>query len=250
VRTEEPDLRCVLADNPGPFTLDGTRTYVVGTRQPVVVDPGPDVEAHLRAVGSLVEDAERVTILLTHGHGDHAGGAARLARSTGGRILGAGPVEEVLSDGDSVETDAGELVAVSTPGHARDHLCFHWRQRGALFAGDLVLGEGDTTWVAGYPGCVADYLRSLARLRGMALRRIYPAHGDPIDDVDARLARFEEHRRERIAQVEAALEVNPSATRRQILERVYGGTIPPALESAAMESLGALLDYLGEGGRP
>jgi hydroxyacylglutathione hydrolase len=215
-----------------------------------VVDPGPDVEAHVRAVSSLVDGAERVTILLTHEHEDHAGGAAALAKLTGAPVLGAGPVDRVLADGAAVETDEGELIAVSTPGHAPEHLCFHWPKRGALFAGDLVLGEGDTTWVAGYRGCVADYLRSLARLRTLSLRRIYPAHGDPIDDVDARIARFEAHRRARIAQVEAALRETPSATRRQILERVYGGTVPPPLVPAAMESLSALLDYLGEGERP
>ena len=218
-------------------------------RHLAVVDPGPDVRAHVRAVASLVEDAEHVTILLTHEHADHAGGAAELARLTGAGVVGAGPVDRKLAEGDAVPTDAGELLAVWTPGHAREHLCFHWPERRALFAGDLVLGQGDTTWVAGYPGCVADYLASLKRLRAMALERIYPAHGDPFDDVDARLARFEAHRRARIAQVQAALAADPTATRRQILERVYGGTIPPALEPAALESLEALLDYLGERGR-
>lgn len=213
------------------------------------MDPGPDVEAHVRAVSSLVADADRVVIVLTHGHSDHAGAAARLAAATGAERVGAGPVQRVLGDGESVPTDVGELVAVATPGHAQEHLCFHWPSRAALFAGDLILGQGDTTLVAGYPGCVADYLSSLERLRTLALRRIYPAHGDPIDDVDARLARFEAHRRARIAQVNAVLEEHPSATRVEILERVYGGTVPPALHPAALESLGALLDYLGEAAR-
>jgi glyoxylase-like metal-dependent hydrolase (beta-lactamase superfamily II) len=165
-------------------------------------------------------------------------------------VVGAGPVDRALGDGETVPTDAGDLVALLTPGHARQHLCFHWPERRALFAGDLVLGEGDTTWVAGYPTCVLDYLGSLERVRGLTLVRIYPAHGDPIDDVEARLARFESHRRARIAQVQAVLETTPGATRRQILERVYGSTVPPGLEAAAMESLGAVLDYLGEGARP
>jgi glyoxylase-like metal-dependent hydrolase (beta-lactamase superfamily II) len=214
-----------------------------------VIDPGPDVEAHVRAVSSLLEGADDVTILITHQHEDHAGGAAALARLTGALVAGAGPVERVLPDGAAVHTDEGELIAVSTPGHARDHLCFHWPRASALFAGDLMLGEGDTTWVAGYPGCVGDYLESLARLRALSLGRIYPAHGDPIDDVMERIDRYEAHRRARIAQVEAVLRDNPAATRRQILDRVYGGIVPPALVPAAMESLAALLDYLGEAGR-
>jgi hydroxyacylglutathione hydrolase len=214
-----------------------------------VVDPGPDEDAHVRAVSSLLTEAERVVILLTHGHRDHSGAAARLASLAGARVVGAGPVDRALGDSEAVPTDAGDLVALHTPGHAKEHLCFYWRERSALFAGDLILGEGDTTWVAGYPGCVADYLASLERLKGLGLRRIYPTHGDPIDDVDARLGRFESHRRARIAQVQAVLRSTPMATRKQILETVYGSTVPAGLEAAAMESLGAVLDYLGEGER-
>jgi glyoxylase-like metal-dependent hydrolase (beta-lactamase superfamily II) len=214
-----------------------------------VVDPGPDVDAHVRAVSSLLEGAEQVVILLTHEHGDHAGSAKRLAALTGCRVLGAGPVERILGDGETVTTDAGDLVALHTPGHVQGHLCFLWRERRALFAGDLVLGAGDTTWVAGYPGCVADYLESLERVRGLGLRRIYPAHGDPIDDVDARLVRFEAHRRARIAQVAALLRRRPGATRRDILETVYGSAVPPGLHAAALESVSAILDYLGDSER-
>jgi glyoxylase-like metal-dependent hydrolase (beta-lactamase superfamily II) len=116
--------------------------------------------------------------------------------------------------------------------------------KGALFAGDLILGAGDTTWVAGYPGCVADYFTSLGRVRSLGLQRIYPAHGDVIDDVNDRLDRFESHRRDRIAQVEEAIRERPEATRRQILERVYGPKLPPSLERAAFASLDAILDYL------
>jgi hydroxyacylglutathione hydrolase len=215
-----------------------------------VVDPGPDDDEHVRAVSSLLTEAEQVVIVVTHGHRDHAGAAARLASLAGAQIVGAGPVDRALGDSEAVPTDAGNLVALHTPGHAREHLCFHWTERSALFAGDLILGEGDTTWVAGYPGCVADYLASLERLRGLGLKRIYPAHGAPIDDVDARLTRFESHRRTRIAQVQAVLKTTPMATRKQILESVYGSTVPAGLEAAAMESLGAVLDYLGEGERP
>jgi glyoxylase-like metal-dependent hydrolase (beta-lactamase superfamily II) len=214
-----------------------------------VVDPGPDDDEHVRAVSSLLTGAEQVVIVVTHGHRDHAGAAARLASLASAQIVGAGPVDRALGDSEAVPTDAGNLVALHTPGHAREHLCFHWAERGALFAGDLILGEGDTTWVAGYPGCVADYLASLERLRQLGLKRIYPAHGAPIDDVEARLARFESHRRARIAQVQAVLETTPMATRKQILESVYGSTVPAGLEAAAMESLGAVLDYLGEGER-
>lgn len=246
----EAGLRSLLAPNPGPFTLEGTRTYVVGHRRLAVIDPGPADQAHLGRVLELVRGAESVVLLLTHGHGDHAGGAGQLARRLGAQVVGAGPVDRLLAEGDRVETDAGSLHALRTPGHTPDHICFHWPGRDALFAGDLLLGEGDTTWVAGYPGCVADYLGSLARMAGLGLRRIYPAHGPHVDDPAERLARFEAHRRGRIAQVEAALRETPGATRQEILRRVWGDHVPPAMVPAALESLDALLDHLGAARRP
>ncbi|MHB1801925.1 MAG: MBL fold metallo-hydrolase, partial [Actinomycetes bacterium] len=75
---------CVLAPNPGPMTLEGTNTWLLaGLTGPgiVVVDPGPDDGAHHAALVALIEQRGwRVeTILLTHGHPDHAAGAHRLA---------------------------------------------------------------------------------------------------------------------------------------------------------------------------
>jgi glyoxylase-like metal-dependent hydrolase (beta-lactamase superfamily II) len=211
----------------------------------VVVDPGPDDEAHVRAVSSAVAGADSVTLLLTHGHLDHAGAARGLAQLTGATVLGAGPVQRVVKDGEAIPTDAGSLVAVETPGHAPEHFCYHWVDRGALFAGDLILGSGDTTWVAGYSGCVGEYLSSIERLRQLKLKRIYPAHGPVIDDVKKCLDRFEGHRRDRIAQVAAVMNEDPEASRHQILHRVYGSKIPSTLVPAALASIDAILDYLG-----
>jgi hydroxyacylglutathione hydrolase len=165
----------------------------------------------------------------------------------GAEVLGPGlpgVVDGMLRDGDSVETDAGSLVAVHTPGHTEDHLCFLWPERGALFAGDMFLGEGDTTWVAEYPGCVADYLDSLERLRRLGLRVIYPAHGPPLPDAEAALERFELHRRERVRQVEKALERMPGADADALVRFVYGEELPPGLAGAAAQSLSALVDYV------
>ena len=245
-RPLEPGLRSVLAGNPGPFTLDGTLTYLVGERRVAVVDPGPDLSPHLDALARALEGAESVVLLITHAHLGHAGGAAALARGLGARVLGAGPVDERLGEGAPVETDAGELVAVETPGHAHPHLSFHWAERGALFAGDLVLGRGETTLVAGYPGCVSHYLASLARVLELGLRRLYPAHGPPIDAVAERRRHFAAHRRARIAQVRELRASNPTLGREEILARVYGDTVPPGLERAALASVDAILDHLAE----
>jgi glyoxylase-like metal-dependent hydrolase (beta-lactamase superfamily II) len=197
---------------------------------------------------------DRVVILLTHGHGDHAGAAGALASSTGAEVWGPEGLEaygvpapdRVVRDGDTIETDAGPLVAVHTPGHTPEHLCFHWPARRALFAGDLLLGRGDTTWVAEYPGCVADYLDSLERLRSLDLDVIHPAHGPALDDPAGALDRFEAHRRERIEQVRRALEAVPDGDVDALLDRVYGGELPASVRRAARRSLEALVEYVNE----
>ena len=148
-------------------------------------------------------------------------------------------------------------MAVHTPGHTRDHLCLHWPDARALFAGDMVLGRGDTTWVAEYSGCVADYLASLERLAAMDLDVIHPAHGPDLEDPATTLRRYRDHRLARVEQVRQALEAaresgsapaaaaprSPEAVE-AVLESVYGGTIPSGLRGAARESVVALLEYV------
>lgn len=212
-----------------------------------LIDPGPDVDFHVRALVAWVSDAASLRILVTHGHRDHTGAARALERATGAPVYGPWGVDGVdrpIEAGASVETDEGRLVAVSTPGHSREHFCYLWPSRRALFAGDLLLGRGDTTWVAEYPGCVADYLASLRRLRELDLDVIYPAHGPPIEDPSAALDRFEHHRRERIREVEEALGRDPEASARTLLRTIYGESLPPRVETAALRSLGALVEHV------
>lgn len=239
-------LRTVLATNPGPFTHEGTRTHLVGRRRVAVVDPGPDNPGHLDALAREVADAEGVTILLTHGHRDHAGGVdGLLARVPEAQVMGAGhPVARPLADGEAVGTDAGALVALATPGHTRDHLAFYWPDARALFPGDMVLGVGDTTWVAEYPGCVADWLASLARLETLPLETIHPAHGPDDHDPAALFRRYRAHREARIARVREVMARHPGAGPEALLGGVYGDTVPPDLQGAALASLKALVRYV------
>lgn len=240
------------AGNAGPFTLDGTRTYRIGQRSAVVLDPGPDVADHVRALVTWLEDAREVQVVVTHGHRDHAAAARRLADDLKVPVMGPAHVTGVdrpLAHGARLRTDAGTLVAVDTPGHAEHHLSFHWEERHAVFVGDLMLGSGDTTWVAEYPGCVADYLDSLGRIRRLAPRVLYPAHGDPLSDAEGALDRYEAHRRSRIRQVEEALLNNADATATELLGAVYGSLIPAGMEGAARRSLEALLEFVRAGVR-
>ena len=237
--------RCIVADNPGPFTLDGTRTYLVGHKRVAIIDPGPDVKSHVRAIVRAVADAEQVCVLLTHGHADHSGAVEAVARECGAEIFGVGITgARALGVSEIVETDQGRIASVDTPGHSREHVTFHWIEAEAGFPGDVVLGQGETTWVGEYEGCVADYLESLERLRGMGFSTLYPGHGPVIENPDATLDAFEAHRRERIRQVGGLLAARPEATTGALVASVYGSTIPAGLEAAALQSVEAIRKFL------
>jgi len=211
-----------------------------------IIDPGPYVDTHVRAVVREVGEAEQVWVLLTHGHSDHSGAAEAIAEAVGAEILGVGiSAARPFGDGEVVETDHGRITSIDTPGHSRQHVTFHWLEAEAGFPGDVVLGRGETTWVGEYEGCVADYLESLARLRGMGFSTLYPGHGPMIEDPGATLDAFEVHRRGRIRQVEDLLAVQPGATTDEVLTEVYGSTIPAGLERAALQSLQAIREFLG-----
>ena len=235
-------LRALLAPNPSPMTLDGTRTFLVGHRRPVVIDPGPNDPGHLRAILAALDGATPVALLLTHHHPDHAGAAEALAQATG-------VAARVAADGERVETDAGSIEAVATPGHSPDHTAYLWvggdaPAGGALFVGDLFMGVGDTTLVAPPEGKLADYLRSLARVEALAPGVLHPAHGPPITDAAEAVARYREHRLARIEQVNEALEREPGASPERLVETVYGMELHPELRDAAAGSVRAILEYL------
>jgi glyoxylase-like metal-dependent hydrolase (beta-lactamase superfamily II) len=239
--TDHP--RFLNAGNAGPFTLDGTRTYLVGRTVVAVIDAGPALEPHMEALADAVRDASRVSVIVTHGHPDHAPGARALATRLGTDLYGPAGVEGVtrpLADGDKVPTDEGDLFVVDTPGHARHHIGLHWPARRAFFAADLLLGKGDTVWVGEYAGSVADYLDSLERVRRLDVAVIYPAHGAALGDPAVALDRFASHRRERIRQMETMLAEHAGASAEELLRLIYGASLPESARKAALRSIEAM----------
>jgi glyoxylase-like metal-dependent hydrolase (beta-lactamase superfamily II) len=247
---------CVLAPNPGIMTLDGTNTWVLaepGARRAVVIDPGPLLDAHLRHVEAVATEAdwEICLVLLTHGHADHAEGAAAFAGRVKAPVRALDPAlrlgAEGLIDGDVVEVDGLELRVVATPGHTSDSLSFVLPAEAAVLTGDTVLGRG--TSVVAYPdGRLVDYLASLQRLLALAeaaeVSTVLPGHGPVLGDAQPVLDYYLAHRRERLDAVAAALRAG-DRTAAEVVQRVYAD-VDPVLWPAAELSVRAQLDYLRE----
>lgn len=269
-----PAPRRVLAPNPSPLTGPGTNTWIVGTGEVIVIDPGPDDPRHLAAILAALGPDERVArIVVTHAHADHAGLAPALARATGAPVAGFGPPEAGrdplmdrlaagglagggegvapdfspdlrLADGDRIAAGGAALTALHTPGHFAGHLCLAMGD--VLFSGDHVMAWS-TTLVSPPDGDMGAYMASLDRLAAGRWRRFLPGHGDPVETPAARIAELARHRRAREAAILAALRAAP-ADLPTLTARVYADT-PPALHPAAARNAFAHLVDLWRQGR-
>lgn len=247
----------VLGLNPGLMTGPGTNTYLVGRRDPILIDTGAGVTGYVPLLERYLGERgwrQPSRIVLTHRHRDHLGGVAQLRERFPGL-----PVAKMihrdtelpegtadLRDGAVVEGDGVTLVAVHTPGHASDHLCFYLREEKALFTGDVILG-GSTTVIPADDGDLGDYMASLRRLQGLDVERIYPAHGPVIEDAPAKIREFIDHRLERERQVLAAL-ADGLDTIPAMVERIYAD-VPRSLHAMAAQSVHSHLKKLARDGR-
>lgn len=242
IRRLSPRVRCLVAPNASPWTDGGTNTYLVGRDRITVIDPGPADPGHIDRIIGALGGATLARIILTHGHADHASGAAPLARRTGVAVL-AHPFglhhREVLGGGGVT------LEALYAPGHAGDHFCFLLREEDALFSGDLIMA-GSTVVVAPPEGDMTAYLRSLETLRAARLARIYPGHGGPIDDPARVIDDYLSHRRMREHQILDALRTGPARID-DLVPRIYA-EVPQVLHPLAAQSVFAhLLKLRAEG---
>jgi hydroxyacylglutathione hydrolase len=201
----------VLGLNPGMMTGPGTNTYLVGRRDPVLIDTGAGVADYPELMDAYFAErgwSRPSRVLLTHRHVDHVGGVAQLRMKWRGlrvskmRHKDSGLPEPIddLKDGEVVEAEGATLVPVHTPGHASDHLCYYLREEKALFTGDVVLG-GSTTVIPAGDGDLNDYMASLRKLLALPLERIYPAHGHVIEDGPGRIREYLAHREMRERQI-------------------------------------------------
>ncbi len=254
-----PGVERITAPNPSAWTAQGTNTYLLDGAEVLLVDPGPDDERHLRAILGALGGRRLGAILATHSHLDHSGLAPRLRAATGAPVLAWGdslaglrPVDgevgggegldlgfapdRLLSDGERL--DPWGVWIVHTPGHMGNHLCL---DRGdVLFSGDQAMGWA-TSVVSPPDGDMGDYVASLERLIGLGPRVLLPGHGEPVRDGLLRLQRLLAHRREREAEVLAALARGP-ASAGEIAAEVYAGLPEALLRAAERNVLAHLID--------
>ncbi len=250
--------RCILAPNPGPMTLDGTNTYLLGRpgAEVYVVDPGPAHAGHLRAVQEAAtgEGSRVLAVLLTHAHADHSEGAAELARALGVPVRALDPRHRLgpelgLPAGLELRAEGLRIQVVPTPGHTADSVSFLVHGPSGppvLLTGDTVLGRG-TSVVAAPEGRLGAYLDSLQRLarasQAERVAAIWPGHGPVRTDPGALLEHYLAHRQDRLAQVRAAV-ADGARTPAEVVDVVYAG-LDPDLRPAAELSARAQLEHLG-----
>jgi hydroxyacylglutathione hydrolase len=258
-RTAEPSdlVSRVLGLNPGMMTGPGTNTYLVGQRDPILVDTGAGVPEYIPLFTGYLgrRGWQRPSrIVLTHRHRDHLGGVAALADRFPGipvakmihKDEGLPADVEDLRAGEAVAGDGVTLIPVHTPGHASDHLCFYLPEERALFTGDLVLG-GSTTVIPDEDGDLAQYLDSLRRIQQLGVRRIYPAHGPVIDDAAGRIQEYLDHRMLRERQILDAL-AGGARPIPELVKIIYAD-VPVALHGHAAMSVHSHLKKLRNEGR-
>lgn len=265
VQELEPGLLRILAPNPSPMTERGTNTYLLGDASAVaVMDPGPRKDDHLAAILEVVGDRSVTHILVTHAHLDHSSLAAPLSRLTGAPVLAYGDAragrpgrtlnlpdlgggegvdagfvpDRLLADGEIIETPAGPIEAMWTPGHFGNHLAFIWGE--AVFSGDLVLGWA-STFISPPDGDIGAFLASCRKLKSRAPRRLYPGHGAPVPDPHGRIDWLIAHRQAREAQILAALSDAPG-TPTALATRIYDELPAAMIPAAARNVLAHLID--------
>jgi glyoxylase-like metal-dependent hydrolase (beta-lactamase superfamily II) len=256
-----PGVRRIVANNPGPYTFLGTNSYLVGSGEVAVIDPGPADERHLKAIAAAIKGERLAYILITHSHRDHCGGARALQALAGGVVAAFGPTgtergapglnydfvdqaftpDRTLADGDTVRGRGFALDVLHMPGHSPDHLCFALVGKRTVFTGDHVMGW-NTTVIAPPEGNMAKFLASLERLMQRHDKMFLPAHGGRIQTPQRVVKAYIMHRKWREQTILACLDEGVR-TIPSIVERLYG-TLDAELKQAAALSVLAHLEHL------
>jgi glyoxylase-like metal-dependent hydrolase (beta-lactamase superfamily II) len=269
VEQVRPGVRRILCDNPSPFTFTGTVSYIIGQGKVAILDPGPDSEAHAKALLDAVRGETVSHILVTHTHRDHSPNTARIKAATGASTYGEGPhrasrpryesekhnpesgadrdfMPDVrVKDGDMIEGAGWALQGVTTPGHTANHMAFAWPQRKILFAGDHVMGWS-TTIVAPPDGSMVDYMDSLDRLTKRDEELYFCGHGPEIPEGPRYVRFLVRHRKAREASILHRLGKG-EADIPTMVRAIYIGIDPRLMTAAGYSVLAHLEDLVARG---
>ena len=263
-----PNLKRIIAPNPSPMTFWGTNTYILGTNELAIIDPGPAVQSHFDAIMSSLNKNQSIThILITHSHIDHSPLAKQLSERTSAPILAFGESSSgkstimtnlknldggegidydfkpdiTLNDNQILKNKEWCIKSLHTPGHMGNHLCFSWEGESILFSGDLVMGWA-TSMVSPPDGVLTDFMNSIKSLQLRSPDKLFfPGHGAPIENPSLRLQELYEHRKKREGQILSALETG-LATISEITESVYADLDKRLITAAKRNVLAHLID--------
>ena len=263
-----PNLKRIIAPNPSPMTFWGTNTYILGTNELAIIDPGPAVQSHLDAIMSSLNKNQSIThILITHSHIDHSPLAKQLSERTSAPILAFGESsagksaimtnlknleggegidydfkpDATLNDNQILQNKEWCIKSLHTPGHMGNHLCFSWEGESILFSGDLVMGWA-TSMVSPPDGDLTDFMNSIKSLKLRSPYKLFfPGHGAPIENPSLRLQELYEHRKKREREILLALETG-LATISEITESVYADLDKKLITAAKRNVLAHLID--------
>lgn len=266
-----PGLRRIVAPNPSPMTYRGTNTYLVGTDDIAVIDPGPDLANHLDAILTALKPGQSIsTIIVTHTHVDHSPLARKLAAATGAPVLAFGDAQsgrstamqalaqagmtgggegidtgfrpdKTVAEGDMITGSSWQLEVIHTPGHLGNHIALAMGD--ACFTADHVMGWASSL-VSPPDGDLTDFMASCRKLRARDWQVFHPGHGAPVANPAERLDWLITHRLARESAILDGLQGGP-ATARTLAEQIYTET-PPALLGAAERNVFAHLIDLTE----
>ena len=263
-------LMRLIAPNPSPMTSTGTNTYILGRKELLIIDPGPNSEAHLRNIMEVIPDNTKVThILITHSHLDHSGLAPKLSKILNAPTLAFGTAldglsndmksickmgltsetfgidtefvpDHFLEDKEKISSLEWEVVAHHTPGHLSNHICYQYLDK--LFTGDHIM-EWSTSVISPPEGDVSQFINSCEKIYNLHCEKFYPGHGLPVENPGQRIAELIEHRKKREIEILNFLK-NRDATISQITKNIYFNIDQNLLSVASRNVKAHLVDLI------
>lgn len=240
----------ILGCNPGPFTLQGTNTYLIGTgRKRILLDTGDkDIKEYQSNLQKVManEKATIEHIIITHWHHDHIGGIediyANIAINS--KIWkhkrSDDPEKDILptkinwlNDGQVIKVEGATVKVHHTPGHTTDHVVLSLVEDNVLFSGDCILGEGTAVFED-----LQSYMISLKKIMEIKPEVIYPGHGNVVEEPISKINHYINHRNQRESQIIDVLKNNPQKqmTEMDLVDIIYTDT-PENLKLAAANNV-------------